>query len=194
MCSEILCEFLFVVTAVDCDSLESHLSCVLNAEMAQAADTVNRNHVSCTRAGVAQRVVDCDAGAHEWSSFFRWNFVRNCCDRICLCDHVLSIATIEVNARDLAIDTHREVAATTLLAHETVITVPTDTDSLTNAPCSDVLAQRIDAPSNFMPGHTRILKSRPDAVFDERVAVTNPARINFHAHLPNARLRNIAFY
>src|ERR1041384_2028127 len=45
-----------------------------------------------------------------------------------------------------------------------------------------------------MSRHTRILKSGPDSLFDEHVAMTNPARINFHAHLPNTRLRNVALY
>src|SRR5262249_38173939 len=122
------------------------------------------------------------------------NFVRNRRDCVRRCNHVLGIATIEIDAGNFAIDTHCEVSATTLLAHEAVSTMPTDTDALAHSPCSHVVTERIDASSDLMSGHTWILKSRPDSVFDKHVAMTNPARLDFHAHLPGAGLRNVAFY
>src|SRR6185295_4473142 len=120
MRTELLRECFFVVTAVDCDSPKSHLSSVLNTEMAQAADTVNRDEVSCASTGVAQRVVNRNAGTHEWSGFFCWNFIRNRRNRIRRRDHVLRVTSIEVDACNFAIDAHREVSATTLFAHEAV--------------------------------------------------------------------------
>src|SRR6185369_2592502 len=114
MSAQLLRECLFVVTAIDCDSLKSHLPCVLNSEMAETADAVNCHHVSSASTRVAQRVVNCDAGAHEWSGFFCWNFVRNRRNRICRRDHVFGVTSIEIDTSHFAIDTHREVSATTL--------------------------------------------------------------------------------
>src|SRR2546425_1937848 len=41
-----------------------------------------------------------------------------------------------------------------------------------------------------MPWHTWIRKPRPEPFFDKHVAVAHAARLDFHAHLPSARLRN----
>src|SRR5690242_10239405 len=112
MRAELLCECLLVVAAVDRHSLKTHLSCVLDAEMAQSADAVNRNDVSSASTGVAQRVVDRHPCAHEWSSFFGGNFIGNCCERTCGCNHVLGVTAIEVYARNFTIDAHGEVTTT----------------------------------------------------------------------------------
>src|SRR5689334_14966179 len=160
--------------------------------MAQPADAVNRDDVSSASAGVPQCVVDRHPRAHEWSSFFSRNFIRDRRERTCRCDHVLRISTVEVNASHFAIDAHGEIAATTLLAHEIMKAVPTDTNSLPDGPRRDVVAERVDASSDLMTRHTRILKSRPDSVFDEHVAVTDTTRLNFHAHLCGARFGNVA--
>jgi hypothetical protein len=72
--------------------------------------------------------------------------------------------------------------------------MPAHTYALPFIPCCDVVADGIDASGDFVPRHTRILKSRPYTVFDQHIAVANTAGFNLHAHLSGARLRNIAFY
>jgi hypothetical protein len=73
-------------------------------------------------------------------------------------------------------------------------TMPADTDALTCDPCGHVVADCIDASGDFMTWHTGILKPGPQTFFDQRIAVANPARFNFHAHLPSVWLRDIALY
>ena len=68
--------------------------------------------------------------------------------------------------------------------------VPADTNALTNRPSGDIGADGINASSYFMTGHARILKPRPETLFDERVAVANAARFDFHPNLSGARFRN----
>src|SRR5690349_13132223 len=134
MRAEFFCEFLLVVAAVDCDSPESHPPRVLNSEMAQPSDTVDRNNVSGASTGVAQRVVNRHPGAHERSSLFGQNVIRNRSQRARRRYHVLRISTIEIEPRHFAMEAHRKITTTTLLAHEVVTAVPADTHSLTVGP------------------------------------------------------------
>ena len=107
---------------------------------------------------------------------------------------MLGIPAVEIDARDLAIDAHREIAAPALFALEAMSTVPPDTDTLTVLPASDTATERIDPPGDFMARHTGILNPGPETFFDEHVAVANAARLHLHANLSRARLRDVAFY
>jgi hypothetical protein len=68
--------------------------------------------------------------------------------------------------------------------------MPADANALPFMPCGDVVADGIDASGDFMPWHAGILQPRPETVLDKYVAVANAARLDFHAHVPGARLRN----
>ena len=56
------------------------------------------------------------------------------------------------------------------------------------------IAGRIDAACNLVTRHARKLKPRPDTLLNEHIAVANATRLHFHANLPGAWLRNIAFH
>src|SRR5262249_29660136 len=99
----------------------------------------------------------------------------------------------EINSGDFAIQAHAEVTATTFIANEVVSAMPADTDAIAFFPIRDALAHCVDASGNFMTRNTRILKTRPQTFFDQHVAVTNPARFNFHAHLSRTGLGNFSF-
>jgi hypothetical protein len=49
-------------------------------------------------------------------------------------------------------------------------------------------------PRDFMTWHARVLKSRPQAIFDEDIAVANTTRFDFHANLARARFRDVTFH
>src|SRR5215213_10000114 len=184
MRAELSRKLLFVVAAVNRDGLKAHLSRVLNTEVAESADAVNGDDISATSTRVAQRVVDRNAGAHEWACFFRGNLIRNRSQHRGWCNHVLGISTVEVYPGDFSINTHREVAAPALFTYEAVAAMPADTNALTCRPCCDVVAYGIDAAGDFMTRHTRILNARPETFFNEHIAVANATRFNFHTHLP----------
>src|SRR3954466_7603329 len=44
-----------------------------------------------------------------------------------------------------------------------------------------------------MSGDARILQARPMALFHQRIAVADAARLNFNSDLPRLRLRNLPF-
>src|SRR5436190_2147338 len=71
--------------------------------------------------------------------------------------------------------------------------VPADAHALALFPVRDAITQGIDAPRDFVAWHTGILKSRPQTVFDEDIAVADATRVHFHANLSGARLGNVAF-
>src|SRR5262245_46588438 len=160
--------------------------------MAQSPNAVHRDDVSPARTRIAQSVENGDACTHERSGFFRRQIAgnRRQCSRGR--NHVFLITAVKVDAGNFAFETHGKVAFSTLLAHEAVPTMPTDTNPLTSCPGRHVIAQRIDAPANFMTWNTRILKPRPETVFDEHVAVTDAAGLNFNANLPCAWFRDIS--
>src|ERR1051325_718005 len=129
MRAQLLRERLFVIAAVDRNSLKTHLSRVLNNEMAYPTDTVNCDYISSTSAGVSQSVVNRHTSTHERPGLFRRNFIRNCRESSRGRNHVLRVSTIEIDARNFAIDAHCEVTTTTLLTHKIMATMPTNTNT-----------------------------------------------------------------
>src|SRR5258708_1379005 len=162
--------------------------------MAQPADAVHCDDLSGARTGIAQRVVNRNARTHERSRVLRRQFIGNRGQSRHRCNHVLGIPTIEVEAGDLSIDAHREVPASALFAHETMSSVPADTDALICGPCCHIVADCIDASGDFMTWHTGILKPGPQTFFNQSIAVANAARLNSHSHLPSVRLSDLALY
>jgi len=69
MRTQLLRQRFLVLSSAERYGLESHLPCVLNAEMSQSADAVHRDHVAPARARIAERVIDGDARAHERPCF-----------------------------------------------------------------------------------------------------------------------------
>ena len=106
---------------------------------------------------------------------------------------MVGITTVKIDSGDFAIDAHGEVTTPALLAHEAMATVPTDADSLTSCPCGYVGAQGIESPGDLMTGDTWILKSGPDAVLYQDVAVANAAGLDPYTHLAGPRFGNVAF-
>src|SRR5262249_35024779 len=133
---------------------------------------------------VAQRIEDRDARAHERSGFFRRQPVGNRRQRFLRCDHIFGVSAVVVDTRHLAMDAHGKVAASTLLAGEIVTTVPSHPNAITLVPGPDSCPQSIDAAGNLVTRHARVLQTWPDAVLYQHIAVADPARVHFDAHLP----------
>src|SRR5438552_579621 len=100
--------------------------------MSEAADAVHRHHIPRARTRMTKRVVDGDARAHERPSFLRWQFIWNRGQHCCRRDHIIGISTVEIDACDLAINAHCEIAAPALFAHKTMSAVPAHADTMTS--------------------------------------------------------------
>src|ERR1043166_911003 len=178
----------FVFPATKRHGFKSHFSRVLNAEMSESADALDGHNITGAGSGIAQRIENSDACAHERPRFFGWKFVRDPRQRFRRRDHVLGVTAIKIDPRDLAINAHSEIAATALVTHKIMAAVPADADALVSFPVRHVISQGIDAPRNFMSWHTWILQPRPQTVFDQDIAMANAARVHFHPNLSCARL------
>src|SRR5947208_15805106 len=124
MCAQFSRQRFLVPPAANCHCLESHPPCVLNAEMSEPADAMHCHDVAAPRARIAQRVVHGDACTHERSRFLRWQFVRNRCHCRRWRNHILGISAVEIDARNLAIDAHSQIASPALFTDEIKSAMP----------------------------------------------------------------------
>src|ERR1700681_4374779 len=132
---------------------------------------------------MAQRVEYGDSSAHQWGGLRGGQLVGHRGDGFCLRNHVFGVASIEVDGGDLFELAEDEVSAAARVALEAVSAVPSHADPLTRVPQSHVRADGINASGNFMARHPRILNSRPESLFYQRVAVADTASLDFDAHL-----------
>jgi hypothetical protein len=160
--------------------------------MPQSADALDCYEVARARTRIPQRVEDGDASAKQRSGLVCRQIVGHRRDRFSWCNHVFRVASVKVNRGDLfnfAID---EVAAAAPLAYEAMPAVPADTNTLPRLPQSDVRTHSIDASGDLVPRHARILKTRQQSLFHQRIAVTDAARFYLDTNLATAWLRDRA--
>jgi hypothetical protein len=68
--------------------------------------------------------------------------------------------------------------------------VPADTNTLPRLPQSYVRSNCIDASGDLVPGHTRVLNTRQQSLFHQRIAVTDAARFYLDTNLATVWLRD----
>ena len=66
MGSEILCKLLFRSAAGKDHNLETHLICILDAEMTESAEALYRHSLAGHNLHLTHAVEDCDTSAEEW--------------------------------------------------------------------------------------------------------------------------------
>ena len=71
--------------------------------------------------------------------------------------------------------------------------VPAYPRALATFPLCDARAHGIHDPDHFMAGDSRILQSRPVAIFHQRIAVADAAGLDFDSHPAGSRLWNFTF-
>src|SRR5439155_15667581 len=103
----------------------------------QTANAVHGYDIAAARARIAQRVEDGNARAHEWPRVRRRQFIGNRRQCGCRRDHMLAVPAVEIDARDFAIDAHREITASTLFALKAMSTMPAHADALAVFPLND---------------------------------------------------------
>src|ERR1700675_1834688 len=159
-------QLFFIFSATEREGIKPQLTRVLNPEMSQSADAVDRDYVAAPRTRIAQRIVNGHTCAHERPRFFARQFIWNRRQRFRPRDHVFGIAAVVIEPGDLAIDAHHEITAPALVANEVVSGVPTDADALTFFPICNSAAERVDFSRDFVAGDSRILQTRPESFRD----------------------------
>ena len=112
----------------------------------------DRDEVAGAGAALAQRVERGDAGAQQRAGVLgdRSSGIEASATRD---DHVVGVAAVVGDARDLAVLAADHVAAPAGVAVAAVAAEPADADPLADLPGDDALADGLDAPGDLVAGH-----------------------------------------
>ena len=170
-----------IFAAADRDRLESHLIGVLDAEMSESAEPLNSDDIAGHRSAVAEGVERRDARAEQGGRFLEAERAGDGSQALGRRDHVLLIASVVNDARDLRALTDSEFSSPAGLADRAVASDPADADALADLPVRNSFAQRIDDAGDFVAGDARIDDPGEQALLGNHVAVTEAAGFHFHA-------------
>ncbi len=98
--------------------------------MAEAADPEDGDDVARPCDGLAQSVECRDARTHQRGSVDIGQVVRDASERFRRRDHVLRVAAVVCDTRDLAVVARDEIASATGLAGEVAAAEPADADAI----------------------------------------------------------------
>jgi hypothetical protein len=85
-----------------------------------------------------------------------------------------------------------EIPSAAGIAVSAVPAVPAHSQALARSPSGNTWSDGVDHPNHFMSGNSRVLNPGQVALFGERIAVTDPARLDSDSDGAGGRLRNIA--
>ena len=108
--------------------------------------------------------------------------------------HVLGVAAIVADARNLLDLAENEIAATAGVADKTVPAMPSHAHALTGLPLRDVSSNGVDAPGDLVAGNSRVLQSGKARLLHDGITVTDAAGLHLDPDLRPPRLRNGAFH
>src|SRR5271157_1418219 len=104
-------------------------------------------------------------------------------------DHDFGIPAVRRESRYTLVLAVDKVTAAAGLAAEAGAAKVTDPDPLINFPAGNTVAHRVDFSDHLMPGDARIYNARQEALHSHNVGMTNAARLNSYADLPDSRLQ-----
>src|SRR5258708_25863877 len=164
----------------------------LNSKMPEAADALDGDEIGRECAAVAQGVESGNTRAKERAGFHGVEAIRHCGERFHRSDHVFLIAAIEADSANFRVAAIGEISAAAREASAVLAAVPADADALAFFPAGDAGADVIDHAGDFVSGGAGILSAGPVSFFYEAVAVTDAASLHANAHVPRARIWNVA--
>jgi hypothetical protein len=192
--SEFLGERFLVDSASDSDRLESHPFGILNTEMTESPDAVDRDKVSGSCSTVSESVVSGNPSTHERRRLDRLKPYRDQSETLRMSDHVVGIPSIVGDSGDrhtgFAIE---EISPSTRTAVTAVTPMPTHPDSLANPPPLDSRPEGVDDSNHLMTGYARIFDTGELALDSERITVADPARLDFDPYCPLGGFGNFDF-
>src|SRR4051794_19337601 len=146
--------------------------------MTQPANPLHRDHIPCDSSGVAQRIENRDAGAHQWGRVRGRQVLGYRGNRFRARNHVFAITAIDSDSRDDATFAKHKISAATGVAYKTVSAMPSHADPLSGFPVAYVRANYVDSSRDFVPGNSRKFNPRPETFFGKHIAVADAA--SFH--------------
>ena len=174
--------------------MKPHFGGELNRQVAESPYPKDSHDSTWESAAVPERVIGGDTGAHERRRLDGPKLSGDQCQSDGGSDHVVGVAAIVRDARDLRGDPARhEVTTTARITVATVSPMPADSHPLTNLPPRNARGHGIDHTGHFVSGDSRISDSWPCSLFREGVAVADSAGLDFDPHGSRSRLWNVAF-
>src|SRR5262249_29542373 len=178
--------------ARDGDGPESHAGGVLEGQVAEAADPLDRHGVARARSAVAERVVGGEARAEQRGHFRRVEVLRNASDGLVRNHHVLGIAAVVADAGELLALAVDEVPAPAGIAGHAVPAVVADTHPLALLPLGDVGAPLVDPPRDLVSRNAGERETGECPELHPGIGVADPARLDLDPDLARRRLWNLA--
>src|SRR5262249_56522214 len=108
-------------------------------------------------------------------------------------DHVFGVAAVEGNPGDRAGHTGEEFSAAAVNALPAIAAVPANAHMIARRPAAQAGADGIDDAGHLVTGDARILDSRKNSLFDDRIAVADAAGLDFDPEPSRRRLRDPPF-
>ena len=164
----------------------------LHAEMAEAADAEDRDHVARHRPAVAERVEGRDPGAEQRCGFGGAKLVGDRGERIGRDHHRLGIAAVVRDAGYAQVAAVDQPAAPARLAMAAMPAEPANADALSDAPALHAVAECVDHAGDLVPGDAREDEAGHLPFDGETVAVAYAAGLDADADLAARRLGHIA--
>jgi hypothetical protein len=106
--------------------------------------------------------------------------------------HVVGIAAVISDPRNLAFDASNEIAAPAIDADPAMTAMPADAGALADLPLGDAVAERVNTTRNLMTGHAGVVDAGEVSLDGEGVAMTDATSVDFDAHLAGAQLGHLA--
>jgi hypothetical protein len=169
---------------------KAHPMGVLQTEMAQAPEAVDRHQLSGLGATTAQRPERGVPRAEQRGCLGGDQVLRDAKQCLGPSDHVFGIAAIGGKAGGEGRLAGAELAVATGIAALTVAAVPADSDPLANGPRRCGFTERGDRSHNLMPWYARIGQAGKGSLLGDHVATANAAGLDLDQHFPGARRRN----
>src|SRR6185369_2036465 len=176
------------------DGAEAHLARVLNSQMTQAADALDRDKVARPGPCMTHRIENCNPGAQQWRGFIGRKLIGHGRDRFGWDHDIFCVAAVVADPGNFLELAKNEMAATAGVALEAVSAVPAHTHPLPGLPLRDVCPDGINAPGDFMTGDARVRNSGEPRLLYQGVAVADAASFNLDPNLGTTRLRNRALH
>jgi len=131
---------------------------------------------------MTQCIIHGNAGADERGGVRRRKLVWDSRKRILVCKHDFGVSAVCSDSRYFLIQAVHEVATSARYTLEIRSAEISDSDTLTNAPAGDAIAERIDCSDDLVAGHARIHNVWGKPQDRDHVRVTHSARLHANAH------------
>ncbi len=161
VCAKLFRQRLLVLAARDGNNFEAHLGRELDAEVAESTDAEDGDKVARPCHGLAQGVERRDARAQQRCGVDVGEIVGDTSEGFRRRDHVLGIAAVVGDARDLTVLARDEITTATRLAGEIAAAEPADADAVTWTPGGDAVADCIDDARDLVAGSARERVAHP---------------------------------